>query len=245
VQRAQVDLLVGASGAVVLGTRVVVLSRRGIPVAAHTAPPDVAAELAARAREAAAGLERPGYGTAGFERPAGGDWRFLGLSPRLTSDHAVIEEQAGVDIVAAQLALAFDPGAPLPGAVRDWWAFGFAVEAEDRARGALRSSGVVRSFTLPAGPGVRVDPAIGTGQVVDPGRDNRLAYVTVSAGTEAQARDRLARAAAEVSVRGVTTAVWLPGLAAPTDPEFTDVVPDPGVTELEVRGGARMRLAVR
>jgi len=103
-----------------------------------------------------------------------------GLEP--AREHLLAAMRAGVDIVTAQIALAFDADAPLPRAVRDLWAFGFAVEAEDRARGALRAAGVVRSFQLPSGPGVRVDPAIGEGQVIVPSRDNRLAFVTVSFG---------------------------------------------------------------
>ncbi len=168
------------------------------------------------------------------------------MSTRLTPEHAVVEEQSGVDIVAAQLALAFNPDAPLPQAMRERWAFGFAVEAEDRARGALRAAGVVRAFNLPSGPGVRVDPAIRNGHVIVASRDNRLAYVIVSAVTQAQAWERVARSAGEISVRGVTTAVWLPDLTGPADPEFTDVAPDTGVVELEVRGGSTsVRLAVR
>jgi acetyl/propionyl-CoA carboxylase alpha subunit len=245
-QQAQVDLLAGAGGVVALGARVVAVSRRGVPVAAHSAPPDAAAELAERARAAAGELGIAGYGAAGFERVGDGDWRFVGVSPRLMPEHAVTEEQSGVDIARAQIALAFDAGTPLPRAVRDFWAFGFAVEAEDRARGALRAAGAVKSFQLPSGPGVRVDAALGEGLVVAPSRDNRLAYVTVSAKTETQARERLLRAAGEVSVRGVATTVWLPGPAGPADPDFTDTAPDAGVTELEVRrGGASMRLALR
>ena len=246
VQRAHVDLLAGAAGAVALGARIVAVSRRGIPVAAHSAPRDAAAELAERAQAIAGNLGIQGYGVAEFERRQGGDWQFLSVSARLTPEHAVVEEQSGVDIVTAQIALAFNAGAPLPQAVRDFWAFGFAVEAEDRARGALRAAGVVRSFQLPSGPGVRVDSALGEGQVIVPSRDNRLAFVTISASTETQARERLPRAAGEISVRGVTTAVWLPGAAGPADPEFTDVAPDTGVVELEVRrGGTSVRLAFR
>jgi acetyl-CoA/propionyl-CoA carboxylase biotin carboxyl carrier protein len=245
VQRAQVDFLTAAARTVVLGARFAAVSRRGIPVASHSAPRDTAAELAERARAVAGELGIQGYGVAEFERPPDGDWQFQGVSTRLASEHAVVEEQSGVDIVAAQLALAFDAGAPLPQAVRSFWAFGFAVEAEDQARGALRAAGVVRSFHLPSGPGVRVDPAIRKGQVIVPSRDNRLAFVTVSARTEAQARERLRRTVGEISVRGVTTTVWLPGVAGPADPEFTDVAPDTGVIDVEVRGGMPVRLAFR
>jgi len=245
VQRAQVDFLTTAARTVVLGARFAAVSRRDIPVASHSAPRDAAAELAERARAVTGELGLQGYGVAEFERPQDGDWQFLGVSTRLTPEHAVVEEQSGVDIVAAQLALTFDAGAPLPQAVRGFWAFGFAVEAEDQARGALRAAGVVRSFQLPSGPGVRVDPAIRKGQVVVPSRDNRLAFVTVSAKTEAQARERLLRAAGEISVRGVTTTVWLPGVAGPADPEFTDVAPDTGIIEVEVRGDTPVRLALR
>jgi acetyl/propionyl-CoA carboxylase alpha subunit len=245
VQRAQVDLLAGAARTVVLGTHVAVVSRRGQPVASHSAPRDTAAELTERARAAANELGIQGYCAAEFGRASGSDWRFLGVSTRLTPEHAIVEEESGVDIVAAQLALTFDAAAPLPRAFRDNWAFGFAVEAEDRARGSLRSAGVVRSFQFPSGPGVRVDSAIGQGQVVVPSRDNRLAYVTVSGRTQAQARERLLRAVREISVRGVTTSVWLPDAAGPADPEFTDVAPDPGVVRVESRGGESVRFALR
>ena len=245
VRRAQVDLVAGAGRTVVIGARIAAESRRGITVASHSAPRDAAAELAERARVAAGELGMQGYGVAEFERPSAGDWRFLGVSARLTSEHAVVEEQSGVDIVAAQLALAFDASAPLPQVIRGLWAFGFAVEAEDRARGALRAAGTVRSFQLPSGPGVRVDPAIRKGQVIVPSRDNRLAFVTVSARTEAQARERLLRAAGEISVRGVTTTTWLPGMSGPADPEFTDVAPDTGVVRAEARGDTSVRFAFR
>ena len=245
VQRAQVDLVAGAAHTVVLGARIAAARRRGITVAAHSAPRDAAAELAEQARVVAGDLGLQGYGAAEFERLQDGDWRFLSVSARLTSEHAVVEEQSGVDIAAAQLALAFDAHAPLPPAVRDWWAFGFAVETEDRARGALRAAGVVKSFQLPSGPGVRVDPALRKGQVVVPSRDNRLAFVTVSAATEAQARERLLRAAGEIAVHGVTTTTWLPGVSGPADPEFTDIAPDTGVVETEARGGTSVRFAFR
>src|SRR6202012_2563263 len=103
-----VDLVAGAGRTVVLGARIAAAWRRGITVASHTAPRDAAAELAERAGSIGAGLGLQGYGVAELERLQGGDWRFLGVSARLTSEHAVVEEQSGVDIAAAQLALAFD-----------------------------------------------------------------------------------------------------------------------------------------
>jgi acetyl/propionyl-CoA carboxylase alpha subunit len=241
---AQVDFLAGTAGVVSLGARITAASRRGIPVFAHTAPRETRDELAGRARAVAGELGLQGYGVAEFGR-FDGAWRFLGVSVRLTSEHAVAEEQSGVDIVAAQLALAFDAGAALPRVFKDNWAFGFAVEAEDRARGALRAAGVVRSSQLPAGPGVRVDEAVSEGQVIVPSRDNRLAFVTVSARTREQARERLLRAAGEISVRGVTTTAWLPGVDAAADPRFTDASPDTGIVSLEVRGGEPTRIALR
>jgi acetyl/propionyl-CoA carboxylase alpha subunit len=248
-ERAQVDLLAGTAGVVSLGARITAASRRGVPVFTHTAPRETRDELAGRARAVAGELGLQGYGVAEFGR-FDGEWRLLGVSARLASEHAVAEEQSGADIVTAQLALAFDAGAPLPRVVKDNWAFGFAVEAEDRARGALRAAGVVRSFLLPAGPGVRVDGAVGQGQVIVASRDNRLAFVTVSARTREEARARLPRAAREISVRGVTTTAWLPGAWLPgaaveADPEFTDVAPESGVVELRERGGTSVRFAFR
>jgi acetyl/propionyl-CoA carboxylase alpha subunit len=244
-ERAQVDLLAGTTGVVSLGARITAASRRCLPVRTHTAPRETRAELAGRARSVAGDLGLRGYGVAEFGRAVGGDWRFLGMSTRLTSEHAVAEEQSGVDIVAAQLALAFDERTPLPRAVKDSWACGVAIEAEDRARGALRAAGTVRSFGLPAGPGVRVDAALREGQVIVPTRDNRLAFITVSARTEDEARQRLGRATAELSITGVTTTTWLANTPSTPDPTFTDTPPDTGIVPVETRGGPQIRLALQ
>lgn len=244
-QQAQVDVLAGMAGVVPLGARISAVSRRGIPVVSLTAPPDVTAELLPQASAMAAEAGLTGYGAVTFERRRSGGWQVTGLSARLTAEHAVTEEQAGVDIVRAQLDLALDPAARLPQPARRGAAIGFAVEAEDRARGCLRAGGTVRSFQLPEGPGVRVDSALNEGLTIWPTRDNRLAFVTVSAGTRQQARDRLTRAAGELSVLGVTAATWVSDQPGRPDPAFTDAAPEAGIVPLDVRGGGTMRLAVR
>ncbi len=156
---------------------------------------------------------------------------FLEINPRIQVEHTITEETAGVDLVAAQLAIAggasyYELGHRLglpagiasdgdevigePAARR-----GIAIQARVNmetfaADGSIvPAAGSLTVFSPPAGPGVRVDTYGRPGLVVSPRYDSLLAKVIVhTRGAEFGAALRKARTAlAEFSIEGVRTNV--------------------------------------
>jgi acetyl/propionyl-CoA carboxylase alpha subunit/acetyl-CoA carboxylase carboxyltransferase component len=180
-------------------------------------PPAVRERLAAAALRLAAEVRYLGVGTFEFlldaERPEA--LFFVEANPRLQVEHTVTEEVTGVDLVAAQLALA--GGATLDdlglGAGPAPAARGIAVQVRVNleavaADGSVRpASGTIASLALPTGPGVRVDTAAHVGLRPNPRFDPLLAKVVVrSPGADvAAAMARAGRALEELHVEGVET----------------------------------------
>lgn len=170
--------------------------------------------LRTRIVEAALRLARAlGYQSLGtFEFLVDGDaFFFMEANPRLQVEHTITEAVTGVDLVATQLRIATgaslaDVGLARPPAVR-----GFAVQARVNLEsldsdGAPRpSSGVIESFALPSGPGVRVDTYGYAGYRVSPRYDSLIAKVIGHADDFATAARRTASALAEFDIGGVST----------------------------------------
>lgn len=79
------------------------------------------------------------------------------------------------------------------------------LSAEDPSRDFAPVPGRIGRWTMPAGPGVRVDTAVEAGERVPPEYDPLIAKVMVVAGDRAAAIDRLRRALDEVAVSGIQT----------------------------------------
>jgi acetyl/propionyl-CoA carboxylase alpha subunit len=86
---------------------------------------------------------------------------------------------------------------------------GHAIEvrlsAEDPARDFAPAPGRAVRWTMPSGPGVRVDTALEAGDRVPAEYDNLIAKVMVHAGDRDAAIDRLRRALDETEVAGIQT----------------------------------------
>jgi acetyl/propionyl-CoA carboxylase alpha subunit len=159
---------------------------------------------------AAAGLQNAA--TCEFLYDPGGSFWFLEVNTRLQVEHGVSELVAGVDIVREQLRIA--AGEPLGAAVlaaaeRAASPTSHAIEArisaEDPARAFAPTPGRVGRWTMPSGPGIRVDTAIEAGDRVPPDYDNLIAKVMVHAPNRDTAIDRLRRALDETEIGGVQT----------------------------------------
>jgi acetyl/propionyl-CoA carboxylase alpha subunit len=213
----EVQLLGDSSGAVVaLGERDCSIQRRHQKLVEEAPAPGLAPadrrelhELAVRIA-AAAGLRNAA--TAEFLRDADGRFWFLEVNTRLQVEHGVTELVTGLDIVAEQFHLA--AGAPLSPAVlaaaaRAESPIGHAIEvrlsAEDPGRAFAPAAGTVSHWVMPAGPGVRVDTALSTGDRVPPEYDSLVAKVLVHAATRDEAIARLRRALDETEVGGIQT----------------------------------------
>ncbi|MEP7024100.1 MAG: biotin/lipoyl-containing protein, partial [Actinomycetota bacterium] len=132
---------------------------------------------------------------------------FLEMNTRLQVEHPVTELITGLDLVRLQLLVA--AGEPLPPEVSTAAIRGHAIEArlyaEDPAAGFRPASGTLHHFSIPAGPGVRVDAGVASGSEIGTYYDPMLAKIIGYGSTRDQARQRLAGALARARLHGVTT----------------------------------------
>ena len=132
--------------------------------------------------------------------PGGGPPRFLEVYPRLSPDHAVVEETTGVDLVRLQLHVGLggrlegEPPEPRGVAIQA------RLNAEDPERGFAPAPGRVARLRLGAGPGIRVDAAVGEDDVIAPGGPMLVAQTLAWGPSRDEARVRLRRAIDETTV---------------------------------------------
>ncbi|PVZ12001.1 carboxyl transferase domain-containing protein [Actinomycetospora cinnamomea] len=219
----EVQVVADAHGGVVtLGVRDCSVQRRNQKVIEESASIALDAERDRLLRRSAADLARAaGYVNAGTVEflydPAHDVLSFMEVNTRLQVEHPVTEAVTGVDVVKLQLHVAMggtlgevlgdrvmaDPLAPP--------ASGHAIEArltaEDPERGFAPAPGAIRHLVLPAGPGIRVDTGVATGDVIPPQYDSMIAKVIAWGRTREEARARLVRAIRQtaVVVEGGTT----------------------------------------
>jgi acetyl-CoA/propionyl-CoA carboxylase biotin carboxyl carrier protein len=195
-----------------LGERECSLQRRHQKVVEEAPSPAVDAALRARMGEAAVALALAcGYAGAGtvefIATRDAAQFFFLEMNTRLQVEHPVTELVYGVDLVEQQLRVA--AGEPLALTQELLAPVGHAVEArlyaEDPAAGFLPSTGTVRAYREPSGPGVRVDSGVRAGSEVGTQYDPMLAKVIAHGPDRATALNRLDRALATFDLAGVTT----------------------------------------
>ncbi|MDA3639444.1 acetyl-CoA carboxylase family protein [Mycobacterium xenopi] len=160
---------------------------------------------------------------------AGERFVFLEVNPRIQVEHTVTEEATGVDLVAAQLAIADGTALDDLGLPAGITAHGTDVTGEPApARGiaiqtrvnmetidadgsVVPTAGTLTGFTPPSGPGVRVDTYGRPGLTLSPRYDSLLAKVITHVhGTSFPAALRKARTAlADFSIEGIGTNIPL------------------------------------
>lgn len=227
----EVQLLGDTTGRVVaLGERDCSLQRRHQKLVEEAPAPGLTTEDRRRLHElavrvaTAAGLRNAA--TAEFLRAPDGAFYFLEVNTRLQVEHGVTELVTGFDIVREQFFLA--AGRPLSDAALAAAALaaepsGHAIEvrlsAEDPGRDFAPTPGRVLRWTMPSGPGVRVDTAIEAGDRVPAEYDNLIAKIMVHAGDRDAAIDRLRRALDEAEIAGIQTTLPFHRFVA-RDPSF-------------------------
>jgi 3-methylcrotonyl-CoA carboxylase alpha subunit len=216
----EVQILADSHGACIhLNERDCSIQRRHQKIVEESPSPAVTPALRARLGDAAIRLVRhAGYvnaGTVEFMLDANGEFYFLEVNARLQVEHPVTEAITGVDLVREQINIA--QGERLSLRQDDVAPRGHAIEAriyaEDPALGFLPSSGRLLGFTMPSGPGVRVDAGVEAGSEVTSDYDPMLAKLITSGESRDESLGRLRAALDECAVAGVASNVeflrWL------------------------------------
>lgn len=223
----EVQVLGDRHGAVIhLGERDCTLQRRHQKIVEEAPARHLPATLVAAMRQAAVDLARAvGYENAGTVEFIvdldAGTFHFLEVNTRIQVEHPVTEMLTGVDIVAAQLAIA--AGEPLALRQEEVAFRGHVIEcrinAEAPARGFTPSPGRITAWNPPSGPGIRLDTHCHAGCEVPPFYDSLLGKLVVAAADRPSAIGRMRDALERFEVAGVETTIpFLRALLA--RPEF-------------------------
>ncbi len=148
-----------------------------------------------------------GAGTCEFLIGVDGTISFLEVNTRLQVEHPVSEEVTGIDLVREMFRIAAGEPLGYDDPKVTGHSFEFRINGEDPGRNFLPAPGVLSTFNLPAGPGVRVDTGFKQGDVIGGNFDSLLAKLIVTGATREQALQRSRRALAEMDVEGIATAL--------------------------------------
>jgi acetyl-CoA carboxylase biotin carboxylase subunit len=158
---------------------------------------------------AVAAAKAVGYRSAGtceFLVPRDGSFYFLEMNTRIQVEHPVTELVYGVDLVREQLRIA--AGLPMrvaSGLAPRGWAIECRITSEDPGNNFLPSTGRITYLKPPAGPGVRWDGGVETGDEVTLYYDSMLAKLIVWAADRPSALLRMRQALDELVITGVAT----------------------------------------
>ena len=155
---------------------------------------------------AAKAVDYRGAGTVEFLVDEQRNFYFLEMNTRLQVEHAVTEMCYGLDLVAAQIAVA--QGEALGWRQEDLQPRGHAIEArlyaEDASQGFMPSPGTVEHVRWPTGCGLRIDAGVHAGCEVSRHYDPLMAKIIAWAPTRCLAIARLSLGLQLMEVHGIT-----------------------------------------
>src|SRR5437588_3695054 len=199
---------------VYLGERECSIQRRHQKLLEESPSPVMTPELRQQMGEMALKAAKSiGYSSAGtFEFLLDEDRRFyfMEMNTRIQVEHPVTEMVTLTDIVRNQIRVA--EGEPLGFGQDDVIMVGHAIECRINAESPdtfTPSPGLITTFNLPGGPGVRVDTYVYPGYRVPPFYDSMIAKVIVHARTRDLAIARMRRALDAMVVEGIKTTIPL------------------------------------
>ncbi len=165
--------------------------------------------MGAAAIAAVKAVNYSGVGTVEFLLDRDGNFHFIEMNTRIQVEHPVTEWVTGVDLVKAQIRVAY--GEPIGFKQEDVQITGHAIEcrinAEDPEADFAPSPETIHALRLPGGPGVRVDTHIYEGYTVPHYYDSLIAKLIVHDSSRREAVARMLRALNEFSADGVKTTV--------------------------------------
>ena len=173
--------------------------------------PELRAEMGRAAVAAARAAKYENAGTVEFLLDEDGSFYFMEMNTRIQVEHPVTELVTGVDLVIEQLRIAAGEPISVPKRKKvrpKGHAIEFRINAEDPETFAP-SPGLIRHFSLPSGPGVRLDTHIYGGYTVPPNYDSLVAKLLVYGKDRQEAIARGRRALSMLKIEGIKTSVAL------------------------------------
>jgi len=176
-----------------------------------------AANLSARTRKtikefavkAAHAIDYKNLGTIEFLVDEFENFYFIEINSRIQVEHPVTEIVTGIDLIKEQIKMASGQKNSYTG--KDIEANGCAIEfrinAEDSENNFTPNPGKITDFSMPGGPGVRVDTFVFPGYTVTPFYDSLLAKLIVWGNSRQEAIARSARALDEFKIEGIKTTI--------------------------------------
>jgi acetyl-CoA carboxylase biotin carboxylase subunit len=177
-------------------------------------------KLGATVVEAARAVQYTNAGTFEFLMDPGGHFYFLEANTRLQVEHPVTEFITGIDIVKEQIKIA--AGERLSVRQADIEFRGHSIECRINAEDPVTftpSPGVIHAFSVPGGPGVRVDTFAHSECTVSPYYDSLIAKIITYGRDRTEAIARMKRTLEMTVVDGIKTTIPL-HLKVLAEPDF-------------------------
>ena len=137
------------------------------------------------------------------------NYYFMEMNTRIQVEHPVTEMVLGIDLIKNQILC--HSQIPLPDWMKDMKLRGHSIEcrinAEDPEKSFMPSPGLINSFHMPGGNGIRVDTHAYSGYYVPQYYDSMIAKLIVHAPTRKEAISRMESALNECVIEGIKTTI--------------------------------------
>jgi acetyl-CoA carboxylase, biotin carboxylase subunit len=170
--------------------------------------------------DAAKAVQYTNAGTFEFLMDADGRFYFMEANTRLQVEHPVTEMVTGVDIVKEQIRIA--AGERLSFKQSEVTFTGHSIECRINAEDPdtfVPSPGVIHVFSVPGGPGVRVETMAHSECTISPYYDSLIAKIIVHGRDRPEAIARMRRTLEMTVVEGIKTSIPM-HLRILSDPDF-------------------------
>ncbi len=177
-------------------------------------------KLGATVVDAARAVQYSNAGTFEFLLDSTGNFYFLEVNTRLQVEHPVTEFVTGIDIVKEQIRVA--AGQRLSMRQSDVEIRGHSLECRVNAEDPVTftpSPGLITAYSVPGGPGVRVDSFVHSDCTISPYYDSLIAKVITYGRDRNEAVARMKRTLEMTVVEGIKTSIPL-HLKILNDPDF-------------------------
>ena len=170
--------------------------------------------------DAARAVQYTNAGTFEFLMDGKGAFYFMEVNTRVQVEHPVTEMVTGIDIVKEQIRVA--AGARLGFKQSEVTFTGHAMECRVNAEDPetfVPSPGMIHAFSVPGGPGVRVDTAAHSECLISPYYDSMVAKIIVHGRDRQESIARMRRTLEMSVVEGIRTTIPM-HLKILNDPDF-------------------------